>query len=238
MKTAVYMIPYAGGVASRFLAWKKYLPSFIEIVPIDTLSIFKNLAERAVEPTVISLAEAVAEQVRQLSSERYVIFGHSMGALLGYEAVRILQRDRMGSPMMFIASGCLPPHKGRDDLQIGHLSDNEFDAALLKLGGVHHEVLKNRDLIEVLRPRLREEVRACQNYKFMTGEPVSCSVEVWGGENDVSVSYGDLRDWRGLCGGSFRTRVFPGNHLFIEKDVELSASRLGQAILEQAQCLV
>src|SRR5262245_29487970 len=97
-------LPYAGGGASLFRLWPEGLPAVVEVCAIQLPGRETRLREpahRHVGPLVVELAEALARSLEP----PLAIFGHSMGALIGFELARQMRRRGMNGPQLLIASG-------------------------------------------------------------------------------------------------------------------------------------
>ena len=57
-----------------------------------------------------TLIDAVAEALLAYLDRPFAVFGHSMGALVGYELLRDLRRRRGVTAACLFASGCRAPH--------------------------------------------------------------------------------------------------------------------------------
>lgn len=87
----LFCIPYAGGGASLYREWASALAPWIEVQPVQ----LPGRESRFDEPPLTSMADLVQEILDPIGPYLdlpIAVFGHSMGALIGYELVRRLQR--------------------------------------------------------------------------------------------------------------------------------------------------
>src|SRR2546423_7692121 len=87
----LFCFPYAGGHAALFRTWSKGLPSEIELCPVQ----LPGRERRMREKPYANLPELIDTLVGVLSpylDKPYVLFGHSMGALISFELARALRR--------------------------------------------------------------------------------------------------------------------------------------------------
>ncbi|MDB4894666.1 MAG: beta-ketoacyl synthase, partial [Firmicutes bacterium] len=130
----LYCFPYAGGGASLFRTWGQFLPETIAVVGVQLPGRESRLQEPAfhrLEPMVAALTAAL----RWHADLPFAFFGHSMGALIGFEVARSLRRQQLPGPVHLIASGAAAPQIPRREPPIHGLSDGAFLAELHRLGG-------------------------------------------------------------------------------------------------------
>lgn len=215
-KLRLFCLPYAGGGSSLYLPWADFLPASIEVCAV----LMPGREERLSEPPftrigpVVHLLADVMERYTSLSS---AFFGHSMGALIGFELARELRRREVRAPVMLIASGCRAPQLPDPDPPIHGLDAPAFVDELRRLDGTPEEVLQNAELMELLRPLLRADFALCEMYVYIDGAPLDCAVSVYGGMDDPRTSRAELEAWRLQTRRSFRLQMFPGNHFYLQQ---------------------
>jgi len=106
--------------------------------------------------------------------------------------------------------------------QIHPLPDQEFIAAMnRRYQGIPAGILKHPDLLELLLPALRADVEALETFRRKPdAQKLRCPMTVFGGSLDRAVSTADLASLRDEVAGPFRTRLFPGDHFYIEPQRE------------------
>ncbi len=162
-----------------------------------------------------TLVPAIAEAIFPLCDRPFAFFGHSLGALIGYEVARYLRREAGREPALLIAAGRRAPQIPSDDAPIYALPHDAFVAELRRLNGTPDEVLLNQELMEMLLPTLRADFELCDTYRFETGEPLTAPVTVYGGADDEDEPREKLEAWQSVTSGPFRLRMFPGGHFFL-----------------------
>ena len=83
----LFCFPYAGAGASIFRTWPDGLPADVEVCPVQFPGRGTRLMERPftqLSPLVQALAQALAP----LLDKPFAFFGHSLGALVGFELAR------------------------------------------------------------------------------------------------------------------------------------------------------
>src|SRR4051812_16202346 len=87
----LFCFPYAGGGTSIFRTWSRYLPPSIEIYPVQLPGRESRLMEEPFHH-MADLVEYLGQTLLPQLDGPYAFFGHSMGALIGFELARYLRR--------------------------------------------------------------------------------------------------------------------------------------------------
>ena len=112
----MFCFPHAGGGTSAFSLWQALLGPSAEVIPARLPGREIRFSE-PVARSVRELSDALARPVAEYAAgQPFVLFGHSMGALIAYELSHGLQA--MGvRPEALIVSGCSAP-RARSRTQI------------------------------------------------------------------------------------------------------------------------
>lgn len=110
IKMRLFCLPWAGGVSEHlFSQWAMMLPASIQVCPIE----IPGRGRRSEEPaltTVHGLAEVLARSL-PLNDKPYAIFGTCLGAIVGYEMIRAIERSGTSPmPALFFPAAVSPPH--------------------------------------------------------------------------------------------------------------------------------
>jgi medium-chain acyl-[acyl-carrier-protein] hydrolase len=215
-KLRLFCIAHAGGGASAFRGWADALPAEVEVCPVQ-LPGRENRIREAPFDRLGPLVEALADAVDPYLSLPFALFGHSNGALIGFELARTLRARRRPGPVHFFASGRRAPELPPDRLT-HHLPEAEFLADLQELGGLPAELLEHRELLSLLVPTLRADVSIHETYAFTEQAPLECALTAYGGLADPKVRREQLEAWASHTSGPFVLRMFPGGHFFLQDD--------------------
>jgi len=86
---------------------------------------------------------------------------------------------------------------------------------LRKLNGTPDEVLQHEELLSLLLPTLRADFALSETYVYQPTEPFDLPITAFGGLNDIYITRAELVAWQEHTTASFRVRMFPGDHFFI-----------------------
>lgn len=211
----LFCLPHAGGNAAHFYSWSRWLPGGIDVVPVELPGHGTRLREPLVEDwrTLLDdLTDAVASHL----TGAYVLFGHSLGAVLAYEVARILQ-GRGTTPALLVAAGRNGPSAALSHRPIHQLPDAELLAALRRLGGISDGLLREPDLLRMFLPCLRTDLRFAECYERAPGPPLSCAILAVAGRRDRMTDEAGMRAWRRETSGTCDLVVVDDGHFFLQR---------------------
>jgi medium-chain acyl-[acyl-carrier-protein] hydrolase len=215
----MFCFPYAGGSAAIFRSWQSRLPSLVEVYPVELPGRGVRWREPAIS-RLPALVESIASAIIGKLNKPFVLFGHSMGALLCYELAQYLGRYHDLQAAHLVVSGCPAPDFVQDREQTYALADREFSAKLRELNGTPPEILEDTELMKLLLPTLRADFTIVDTYQFSPTVGLSCPITVMGGLDDPELGARDLLGWQDHTSGSFCHHMFPGDHFFIRPSQE------------------
>ncbi|GAB4198478.1 MAG: alpha/beta fold hydrolase [Wenzhouxiangellaceae bacterium] len=212
-RVTLYCFPYGGSGPSIFREWSDQLGDDIEVVGV----LYPGRESRVLEPLlpdIVEIARAMAASVVPDLRQPFAFYGHSMGALISYELARILGAEHGLMPRHLFVSGAGAPHVPTEE-PIHHLPDEEFLQALIDLNGMPQAVLDNRSLLEYALPIIRNDFKACAEYRYLDGPSVTCPLTAMGGTDDPRVREEHVTLWNEYTPAAFQARIFPGDHFFL-----------------------
>jgi medium-chain acyl-[acyl-carrier-protein] hydrolase len=189
--------------------------------------------KRLREPPVKRLGPLVDEIAHALGNELdlpFAIFGHSMGALLGFELARRFRRDLGRQPVHLFVSGHRAPQLPDPDPPIHDLPDDEFVTQMQRLNGTPQAVFESPELMELVLPTLRADFTLCETFAYRPERPLTCPVSVYGALQDKIAQRPDLEAWCEQTSGPFVVRMFPGDHFFIHTSQPLLLETLNREL--------
>lgn len=222
-------LPYAGGGAAVYRLWSEVMPPGIDVCRVQLPGRETRLREKPYD-RLANLLDALLEVVSPLLDVPFVIFGHSMGALTGFELARAIRRETGLSPKHFFASGWRAPQIGLGTALHG-LPDPEFVERLqARFSGIPAGVLEDPELLELMLPILRADLAICETYQFADELPLDCPITVFGGQEDYWTSATDLAAWAGHTADELNVKMFPGDHFFINDPRQLVARQVAEVL--------
>lgn len=225
----LFCFPYSGAGASIFYAWPAGIPSSIEVCPVQLPGRESRLGEcpfTRLEPLIRALSEVLPPAI----DRPFAFFGHSLGALVGFELARELRQRHDLSPVhLFVSSHCAPQTPDMEP-SIHDLPEADFIERLRHLNGMSQHVLSNKELMSLLTPILRADFAVCETYTYGDDEPLDCPISAYGGLEDEHVTRADLEAWRHQTRASFSLRLFPGDHFYLNTERSLLLRTLAREL--------
>ena len=212
----LYCLPHAGGGAGIFRTWSASLPEAVEVRGLQLPGRESRLLETPFENTVPAVAALVEAFVPDLDRP-YALFGHSMGALIGFELCRELRRRGVELPRHVFASAYRAPQLPDPEPPLYQLPQDEFLTEVnRRYDAVPQEVLNSAELLELMLPGLRADIAICDTYSYQEGPPLPCDLSAFGGREDGQVPEDTLRAWQDQTSGRFELHMFEGGHFFLQ----------------------
>ena len=182
----LYCVPFAGGGPAAYRLWATDLPDDVEVVAVQLPG--RNPAAPGPRPdSVAELVAILQPELEAAADVPFALFGHSLGALVAFELTVALEQRRRPGPAAALR---LRPRRRLTTVRTGSavhaLPDDEFlDAISVRFGGVPDAIRAEPELLALLLPALRADVRTFETYAPLTDRTVRCPVHVYGGADDA-----------------------------------------------------
>lgn len=206
-------LPCAGASATMYLRWRRALPAWIRIEPLE----LAGRGSRIADPFSRDFSSAVTDICARMQpwlGGRYALFGHSMGALLAYGVAQRLLQAGAPLPRCLIASGSASP-SARDNSRLARMRgrDDLLDD-LRRQGGTPEAVFEDEELLALTLAVLGADYALCLDYAHMGGVRLPVPVHVMGGRRD-DIAPERLRAWQDVAQAPVTLETFEGGHFFI-----------------------
>jgi external thioesterase TEII len=161
------------------------------------------------------MAEEVLQTNRHLFTGVYVLYGHSMGALLAYLVAQKIEADSsIRPPAALVVSGAGGPSVPLATTLNSDMPKETMIGEMVRMGGILPEVLAEPALIEYVEPIVRCDLMALESYKHLPSPPLSIP---------ITLLYGDMEDmteeevsgWQAETVYPLNVLKLAGNHFFI-----------------------
>ncbi|MBP2326814.1 surfactin synthase thioesterase subunit [Kibdelosporangium banguiense] len=212
VRARIVCVPPAGGGASFFHPWTADVPPGVELWAVQLPGREDRLGEPPVTDLLVA-ARRVAAALQWLVDRPCVLFGHSMGALVGYEAARILAAQRTPGICHLFVSGCVPPDRRRPN---GETFSSEHDViAELRRIGFDSGALDDPETRAVIIPAIHNDLRMFYSYEYCPGQELTCPITVLVGREDPHVPAAESPGWGRHTEASVQTGTLPGDHYYL-----------------------
>nr|BBX76269.1 thioesterase [Mycobacterium florentinum] len=230
-RAVVVCFPPGGGSAGAYRALAKQIADGISVYAVQ----YPGRQDRLGDPLVTSLAELAEYVTADLLSwgalPNLALFGHSMGATVGFEVARRLQSKDRDLLRLFVSGRIAPDAPNRGRLHTGSDADLIADLERLANDPSSLAVLRaEQALAEVVLPPLRADYQAVETYVFEAREKLRCPVSVMLGDADPTVTVVQAGEWRAHTDGEFELTTFPGRHFYLDEHVSEVAAHLASRL--------
>lgn len=224
----LFCFPYAGAGASVFRDWPKFFTPEIEVVPIQLPGRESRIREAAIT-RIEPLVELLARDLGDLSTP-FAFFGHSMGALVGYELARKLSYEGKPAPVHLFVSARRDPSILDEGSPLHRLDDMNLLEKLRELNGTPEEILQYPELVSFWLELLRADLEVCETYVPKDAIPLEGPITAFGGLEDAHVSRDDMAAWRNRTRNAFELHMLPGDHFFLRTSRDLLLRTIAQSL--------
>lgn len=212
----VIALPYAGGNATVFDAWRSGLPPGAELCAVQ----LPGRHDRVHEPPLRRMSvllQALEPAVRPLLKRPYLIYGDSHGAVTAFELVRRLRRRNQPLPQRLVVSSAQAPHVAPPLPDYAAMNDTAFLANLISLGLMEPIILEHPDLVEAALPTLRADFELARSYRYRDEPTLKVPITAIRGERDAFVTAEGMQAWDALTTGSFEMITVAGGHDMLQR---------------------
>jgi medium-chain acyl-[acyl-carrier-protein] hydrolase len=163
------------------------------------------------------------------SRSSYALYGHSMGAIVAYEAGRLLWE--LGTPpAALIVAACAAPQLAGERPSWRERSDADVVEYLRTQNGTPGAVLDSPDLAAVVLRVARADLEAWETYAYRPGPALPVPITAVGGTRDPGVDPRALAAWRSCTSGQFRMELIEGDHFFVQTSRVALLEVIGEAL--------
>lgn len=224
------LMPYAGASKYSYEFFSPHVPAGVTMVAVD----MPGRGERVAEERLTDIHQMADDAFRQLQqkqhfSEPYVLYGHSMGALLALLLAYRIQKAGLPMPRHIFVSG---RHGAgvRDERQYHLLPRPAFVERLMQFDPSAKALLENEMFLDMFEPIFRADFMAHERYQHPAdAPPLPMPITALIGTED----YTDpelTRQWAAQTTGPFQLHEWSGTHFFIREHASKVAGLVQEAL--------
>lgn len=232
----LYCLPHAGGSASTYRAWTGRVgrAAVCPVQPAGRETRLRDTPHRRMEPLVADLADAVLAREdggAYQDGGGYAVYGHSLGALVGFELLREIRRRGGPEPVHFIVSGCSAPQlSSGEDARVSEMSDAEIVELLRRLGGTPGWMLADPTVLRMILPPFRADFSVKENYGYEAQPPLDVPITALAATDDPRADAASVSGWRDQTTRGFKQHVFTGGHFAVLEQPNLTHTYVRAAL--------
>jgi surfactin synthase thioesterase subunit len=206
----LFCLPYSGAGASIFRSWQAAFPSTVEVAAVH----LPGREDRIAEPHSLS-PRAIARAIAARTDRPYAIYGHSLGARLGFEVIHAMRQLGAPLPTRFYAAASRPPDIADPLAPSVERPDEEFLGTLINRISAPAELRDEPELRELLLPVLRGDFGWIHSRAYHPGSALDVPVVALAGADDPVSGPLHMLGWSRHTSASFRLHTLPGDHFFV-----------------------
>ena len=222
----IVCFPPNGGGATNFRNWstnmaKQGWEMFVVQPP--------GWEERFSEAPIDDLQEIVQavsnELAKLLTPNRFVFYGHSLGALLAFESAHYLQAKHKLCPRhLYVAAWSAPtiPYQHPQNVPLDvfepSTSTQVLTSYVRRFTYLDPRLADNPAIMKRLKPCLAAGVKMCKTYTYKHADPLPCHITTLSGSKDDFAPTSNMPGWAKLLDKKYkyRTKVYHGAHMFLQ----------------------
>jgi surfactin synthase thioesterase subunit len=185
----------------------------VEVIPVE----LPGRGARAKETPFVDVRGLANNLVQGLASsflQPYALFGHSVGALLAFE----IALQAKTKPVHLFASA----HRSPECRYMGRVLHTLPDVALCNelslLGGMSEVLLREPDVMRLLLPAIRADLRMTEAYlPHEVPSALPCPVTAFAAIDDPRVPLSQMKNWGLHTTQSFNLHHMRGGHFYLQR---------------------
>ncbi|NEC63356.1 alpha/beta fold hydrolase [Streptomyces sp. SID9727] len=223
-RTRVVCLPQSGAGPAAFTAWRPHLPPGVEIATVTLPGRGPRTAE-PLTPDPDTVTRRLLDGLRPELDVPYVLFGHSLGALLAHAVTVRAAREGAPAPAALVVSGSRAPHTP-PGASVAEYDDRGLADWLTRIGGLPPELLRHGAYAAYVFRTVRADLALAE--RIVTAGPVrvGCPLHVFGGADDPLAPPALTEEWRACAGGAHSTTLLPGGHGFPQSEPAATVAAL------------
>lgn len=216
-RVKVFAFPYAIGNASAYNDYKELVKNDFDVIPYE----YSGHGSRFLEPclkTIEDMAMDAYEKIKDEIDGPYIILGYSMGSLVSYELLKIIENKHRNLPLAVFFMASESPGTDPVFTDCENMSLEDVRKLLIGMGGTPKEVLESDEMISLFSGVVKGDYGAIERYKpELTMLSKRSSYYVIRGDKEDYPSE-EMMGWEIVCGENCKFIEFSGSHFFLFDD--------------------
>ncbi len=204
----------AGGGTAFFSGWQRALGERVRVVPVRLPGRDVSAASHR-HRLLSSLVAAVDDHLGPQLEQPYLLYGHSMGALIAYHLARLRAATGRRLPEQLLVGAYPAPHLPHPLHRAGQLTDPELTELLLDFAALPAALRGDRRWLVDRIALVRADIALCES-QGLDGPrpPLPCPVEVFTGVGDPLVTVPAAAAWATHTDRACTLHTLLGGHFF------------------------
>lgn len=214
MPLTLFCLPCAGASAAMYFRWRRLLPAWIEVAPLELPGRGSCMAQAPLDD-FDRLVGRLAGQLSSRSHTPYALFGHSMGALLAYGLAQRLRQAGTPLPeLLFVSASAAPSERSFE--RYADQDDASLIDDLRRQGGTPEQLFEEPELLRMTLDLLAADYRVCQSFSRPNLPALPLPVQVYAGRDD-DIAERRLLAWQRESTEPLALEWFEGGHFYLRQ---------------------
>ena len=216
-ETNLLCFPHAGGSSTFFAQWFQFFPDTVSVYPVQYPARDNRMSE-PMPPTILELAEQIADGCAELFDRPFAFLGHCFGNVIAYETALAVKRKFGKEPALLAVSGSVSP----GDFKL-RATKNLTDKQFMKFYNFPMEqIMIYKELSVILMPMIRGDYVLCEKYRFKPSDiQLTCPIVAMYGKEDHNLPTDGVKNWADYTSpANFELIAFDGDHFYFEQNKE------------------
>jgi surfactin synthase thioesterase subunit len=228
----IIALPFAGGSKYSYNILEKHIPSNVDWVTLDYPGRGSRFKESLLESVEEIVDDLLSKVIPLIQNDNYMIYGHSMGTLIGYELAKKIIQKNFKSPMGLFFTGRGAPGFDKFEEKKSLLPKSVFLEKINEIGGLPKEILEHEELMELYYPIIKSDFKAVENYEFLPmKKPFFIDMHICMGTKEIGeqkdkTPLASLKAWEKETYSSCSFELIEGGHFFIFRNSKIMAQKI------------
>lgn len=232
-KINVFCLPFAGGNKYSYRSYLEKAPDKLNVIPIELPGRGARMQD-ALCTDVHCLVDDVFNQIKDQLDQPYVIYGHSMGTLVGYLLAHQIMKHDLPLPCHLFFTGRMGPSAAINEEPRYLLSTPVFKEKLRQLGGIPEQILENEEVFAFFERALRADFQVVDTYQYQVQQKLPIPISVIIGEHE-DITIDEAQTWQEETSYPVVVETLPGDHFFIFQHEETILQKLAEKAVETCE---
>jgi surfactin synthase thioesterase subunit len=220
----IFCFPCAGASATSYLKWRRLVPSWLRIEPVEPPGRGARMGEKLIHDFNCLVENLTDRLAPQAAEQKYALFGHSMGALLAHGcAAKLVGRGAPGPVALAVAAAAAPSRRRlKNAIQ---KSETDLLADLRRFNGAPELLFQDPKMLAFTLEVMSADYDVCDSLTLTSAGKLTCPIFVYGGTKDA-ISRADLTAWRDETSMRTSVTMFEGGHFFLRENEKTFLQKL------------
>ncbi|WP_062053004.1 thioesterase II family protein [Aquimarina longa] len=228
----IIAFPFAGGNRYSFSSIEKHVPKNIDWITLELPGRGNRFKENLLVKIDDMVDDLLDKIIPHIQKSDYIIYGHSMGTLLGYELTKRIIQEKLKLPKHLFFTGRGAPGFDRFKNKKSTLPKELFWKEVIEMGGFPNDILDHEDLLDLYFPIMKSDFKAVEDYEFcQMKKPFLIPIHICMGNEEIGeeedkTPLSSMKAWSNETSYSCSFELLKGDHFFILKHPKTIAQKI------------